>query len=123
MALAPVIRFSQEQVEHTNARIRYWDKYANAPGPLERTRRSYQRRLIQNLPVSVPPGLRELELGSGTGDLLAGLQPARGVGVDFPPAAIQSARASPSRSSIRRNLPGSNSAATRSCRQTAKPKS
>jgi SAM-dependent methyltransferase len=93
VALAPVIRFSQEQVEHTHARIRYWDKYANAPGPLERTRRYYRRRLIEIYRFLVPPGLRVLELGSGTGDLLAALQPARGVGVDFSPAAIQAARA------------------------------
>jgi SAM-dependent methyltransferase len=92
VALAPVIRLSREQVEHTNARIRYWDKYANAPGPLERTRRYYRRRLIEIYRFLVPPGLRVLELGSGTGDLLAALRPARGVGVDFSPAAIQGAR-------------------------------
>jgi SAM-dependent methyltransferase len=93
VALAPVIKLSREQVEHTNARIRYWDKYAHAPGSLERTRRYYRRRLIEIYRFLVPPGLRVLELGSGTGDLLAGLRPARGVGVDFSPAAIQGARA------------------------------
>src|SRR5436305_15146665 len=31
----------------------------------------------------VPPGLRVLELGCGTGRLLAELRPSRGVGIDF----------------------------------------
>jgi SAM-dependent methyltransferase len=46
---------------------------------------NYQRFLI-------PPGLRVLELGCGTGSLLAALQPSMGVGVDFSPAMITIAR-------------------------------
>lgn len=38
------------------------------------------REIYQNL---IPPGLRILEIGSGTGDLLAALQPVQGVGIDF----------------------------------------
>lgn len=41
----------------------------------------------------VPPGKRVLELGCGTGDLLAQLAPSEGVGVDFSPATIARARA------------------------------
>jgi ubiquinone/menaquinone biosynthesis C-methylase UbiE len=41
----------------------------------------------------VPPGLRVLELGCGTGRMLAGLEPRHGVGVDFSPAMIERARA------------------------------
>jgi SAM-dependent methyltransferase len=41
----------------------------------------------------IPPGLRVLELGCGTGDTLAALQPAYGVGVDFSPAMVGQARA------------------------------
>lgn len=41
----------------------------------------------------VPAGARVLEVGSGTGDLLAALQPSRGVGIDFSPAFVQLARA------------------------------
>src|SRR5262245_49232669 len=39
---------------------------------------NYQRFLV-------PPGLRILELGCGSGSLLAALQPSMGVGVDFSP--------------------------------------
>jgi len=40
----------------------------------------------------VPPGLRVLELGCGTGQLLASLEPAYGVGVDFSSRMIEVAR-------------------------------
>ncbi|MFN3656961.1 MAG: glycosyltransferase [Pseudolabrys sp.] len=40
----------------------------------------------------IPEGLRVLELGCGTGDVLAGLKPSYGVGVDFSPAMIEQAR-------------------------------
>lgn len=41
----------------------------------------------------IPPGMRILDLGCGTGRLLASLAPARGVGIDFSPAMIDAARA------------------------------
>jgi SAM-dependent methyltransferase len=40
----------------------------------------------------IPEGSRVLELGCGTGALLAGLKPLRGVGIDFSSAMIQVAR-------------------------------
>jgi SAM-dependent methyltransferase len=40
----------------------------------------------------IPPGKRILELGCGSGTLLATLHPSRGVGVDFSPRAIARAR-------------------------------
>src|SRR5215471_12163334 len=40
----------------------------------------------------VPAGLRVLDLGCGTGRLLAGLNPSYGVGIDFSPAMIDVAR-------------------------------
>ncbi len=43
----------------------------------------YHRRIEQIYRFLVSPGQRVLELGSGTGDLLAAVQPAHGVGVDF----------------------------------------
>jgi SAM-dependent methyltransferase len=41
----------------------------------------------------IAPGQRVLDLGCGTGRLLAGLRPSRGVGVDFSPEMIRAARA------------------------------
>jgi len=44
----------------------------------------YYQKLLRNLfAFLVPPQLRVLELGCGTGDLLAALKPKRAVGVDF----------------------------------------
>lgn len=40
----------------------------------------------------VPPGATVLDLGCGLGDLLAAVEPARGVGVDFSPAMLDHAR-------------------------------
>ncbi|MBR1199480.1 glycosyltransferase [Bradyrhizobium sp. AUGA SZCCT0158] len=40
----------------------------------------------------VPPGARVLEIGCGTGDTLAALQPSYGVGIDFSPGMINQAR-------------------------------
>ena len=40
----------------------------------------------------VPAGQRVLDLGCGTGRLLAALEPSRGVGVDFSPAMVEEAR-------------------------------
>jgi len=40
----------------------------------------------------VPPGRKVLDLGCGTGRLLAALQPSRGVGIDFSPAMVSEAR-------------------------------
>src|SRR5438874_13105014 len=45
--------------------------------------RYYQKLLRNFFAFLVPPQLRVLELGCGTGELLAVLKPARAVGVDF----------------------------------------
>lgn len=54
--------------------------------------RYYQRYLRRYYGFLVPPGQSVLELGCGIGDLLAAVQPARGLGVDFSPAMVAQAR-------------------------------
>ena len=64
---------------------------------IERSRRShryYYEYLTRILRVRVPPGERVLDLGCGAGQLLAALEPARGVGIDVSAPAIHAARAS-----------------------------
>lgn len=58
-----------------------------------RARRYFYGRLARQVRALVPPGQRVLDLGCGTGDLLAELQPSEGVGIDLAPAAIAGARA------------------------------
>jgi SAM-dependent methyltransferase len=54
---------------------------------------AYHRRLAELYRFLIPAGGRVLEAGSGSGDLLAVLRPARGVGVDFSPEMVSRARA------------------------------
>jgi SAM-dependent methyltransferase len=52
----------------------------------------YRRRLAQVYRFCVPPAQRVLELGCGRGDLLAALQPCRGVGLDLSAEMLRQAR-------------------------------
>jgi SAM-dependent methyltransferase len=54
--------------------------------------RYYQPLLQRFYRFLVPPGRRVLELGCSSGELLAAVEPARGVGVDFSPAIVNLAR-------------------------------
>jgi SAM-dependent methyltransferase len=63
---------------------------------LERSRRRhryYYGYLTRVLQVRVPPGQRVLDLGCGSGDLLAALRPSEGVGIDVSAPAVRTARA------------------------------
>jgi SAM-dependent methyltransferase len=60
---------------------------------LRESQRLYPRLIANYFAFLVPPGARVLEIGCGLGDLLAAVRPARGVGVDFSPKAIELARA------------------------------
>jgi SAM-dependent methyltransferase len=53
----------------------------------------FHREDLRYLKFLIPEGARVLELGCGTGHLLAALRPSFGVGVDFSPAMIAEARA------------------------------
>jgi SAM-dependent methyltransferase len=68
----------------------FYDERAPAR-PLE-GQRCYHRLLKKYFSFLVPPGASVLELGCGLGDLLAAVQPARGLGVDFSPAMVALAR-------------------------------
>ena len=67
-------------------RIRFWNGYVRKPASA-----AYYRRLADIYRYLVPPRSRVLELGSGTGDLLAALEPSLGVGVDFSPEMLKRA--------------------------------
>src|SRR6266481_6776985 len=67
-------------------RIRFWNGYVRKPASA-----AYYRRLAEVYRYLVPAGSRVLELGCGTGDLLAALEPSMGVGVDFAPEVLKRA--------------------------------
>ncbi|MFA6149534.1 MAG: bifunctional class I SAM-dependent methyltransferase/glycosyltransferase family 2 protein [bacterium] len=58
-----------------------------------RKNRYYYEMIRRIVRFHVPPGSSVLEIGCGTGDLLAALEPSRGVGVDISPKAVEIARA------------------------------
>ncbi len=80
--------------QHTSERIRYWEQYLSQLSRWERTRGYYRRRLRELYRALIPRGVRVLELGSGTGDLLAAVEPSRGLGIDVCPAMVEHARSS-----------------------------
>ncbi|MFQ6047872.1 MAG: class I SAM-dependent methyltransferase, partial [Phycisphaerae bacterium] len=57
-----------------------------------RRNRYYYDQLLKLLRFFIPPGSTVLDVGCGTGHLLAGLEPARGVGIDASAAMIELAR-------------------------------
>jgi glycosyltransferase involved in cell wall biosynthesis/ubiquinone/menaquinone biosynthesis C-methylase UbiE len=54
--------------------------------------RAYHRDVAAQVGFVVPPDSSVLELGCGVGDLLASLQPRRGLGIDFSPEMVRIAR-------------------------------
>jgi SAM-dependent methyltransferase len=71
------------RLDYTRARVAHWDRVATDAAGLRDLGDAYHRRLIRIYQSQVPPNQRVLEIGCGQGDLLAALQPAFGVGVDF----------------------------------------
>ena len=78
--------YQQNHIAHWDAIARKRDKWNGWGG-------TYHHRLEEVYRFLVSPGLRVLEVGCGFGELLAALQPARGVGLDFSAEMIKRARA------------------------------
>ena len=68
---------------YQNTRRAHWDSIAKKMDGWRGWGGAYRARLRQVFGYLVPTGQRVLEVGCGRGDLLAALQPAYGVGVDF----------------------------------------
>lgn len=71
----------------------HFDWVAAHDADVRRRQAGFHAQLLELFRRRVPPGARVLEAGAGAGDLLAGLHPARGVGLDFSPAMVAKARA------------------------------
>src|SRR5258707_9001599 len=84
--LMPVVnRRKLELLEHIESNVNE-QEYWRAKNP------SYYEEDRKFMRFLVPPGKRVLELGCGRGGLLAALDPAYGVGVDFSKTSIAVAR-------------------------------
>jgi len=70
----------------------YFDSVASQRPKWRRRNRSYHKLLEKYYAFIVPENATVLEIGCGTGDLLAALKPSRGVGVDFSSKVIEIAK-------------------------------
>jgi ubiquinone/menaquinone biosynthesis C-methylase UbiE len=77
--------------EYTDLRA-FFDAFAADEQRWRRRNRTYHRLVEQILRFQIPPGHRVLEIGSGSGDTLAALEPSVGVGVDISPEQVRHAR-------------------------------
>ncbi|MDL1942667.1 glycosyltransferase [Chloroflexi bacterium CFX2] len=68
---------------YQQTRIAHWDRVAQKRDSWSGMGRWYHKRLNEIYRFLVSPNQRILEIGCGTGDLLASLQPSHGVGIDF----------------------------------------
>lgn len=89
MNIAP---FDSAGQVHQQARIAHWDAIARKRDTWRGMGFWYHRRLEEIYRFLVSPGQHVLEIGSGAGDLLAALQPAYGLGIDFSAEMIVRAR-------------------------------
>lgn len=71
----------------------HFDWVAAHDARARRLQSGFHRQLLAHFRHQIPEGDSVLELGCGAGDLLAGLKPGRGLGVDFSAAMIEKARA------------------------------
>ena len=83
---------SRDEARYTGARRSHWEGIARKADHAG-LGGYYHRRLRDIYRAHVPAGQRVLELGCGTGDVLAAVQPAHGLGVDLSPAIVAAARA------------------------------
>ncbi len=79
----PALASGPSEARYRDDRIAHWDRVAQWADTHRGLSGAYHRQLARVYRFFVPAGKRVLEVGSGHGDLLAALQPANGVGVDF----------------------------------------
>lgn len=84
--------FDEAGVEYQRAHKTHWNQVAQKRDHWSGMGKWYHRRLSEIYRYLVSPNQRVLEIGCGLGDLLASLQPAHGVGIDFSDEMIIRAR-------------------------------
>ena len=77
---------------YQNTRRAHWDAIARKRDEWQGMGKWYHQRLAELYRFHISPNLRVLELGCGDGRLLASIQPARGVGLDFSAEMLHRAR-------------------------------
>ncbi|MBV5348803.1 methyltransferase domain-containing protein, partial [bacterium] len=70
----------------------YFENTAQQRDKWKKRNRFYQTTIERQFAFIIPEGATVLELGCSTGDLLNAVKPAKGIGVDFSPTAIEIAK-------------------------------
>jgi SAM-dependent methyltransferase len=83
---------SNNRQTYNELRRAHWENIASSRPSETFFSREYHRRLRELYSLAISPGQRVLEIGCGNGDLLAAVNPAYGVGVDFSPEMLAAAR-------------------------------
>ncbi len=84
--------FAQNERERRERRTAELDRLADQRDGFRSKNRYYHEQVERLARFFVPPGASVLEVGCSTGDLLAALEPRRGVGVDLSPRHVEIAR-------------------------------
>lgn len=82
--------FESEAKKYQECRKSFWNR--SHSGRINVVSHYYRKKLSEIYRNNIPENSKILELGCGTGNLLASLKPLRGVGVDFSSEAIDKAR-------------------------------
>src|SRR3954470_24946415 len=84
--------FASREAEELERRRAEYDRWADERDRWRARNRAYYRSIEQLARFVVPEGATVLEIGCGTGDLLAALKPRDGVGIDLSPRMVELAR-------------------------------
>jgi SAM-dependent methyltransferase len=85
-------RFEMLEAERRQARIAEYDRFAPERRRWRARNSAYYAAIERLVRFVVPEGASVLEIGCGTGDLVAATKPAQGLGVDLSPRMIEIAR-------------------------------
>ncbi|MBP7055373.1 MAG: glycosyltransferase [Candidatus Omnitrophica bacterium] len=78
--------------DYRDRRAGHWDAVASHMDHMFQGGRYYHKRLEEIYRFLVPRGQKVLEIGCGNGELLASLEPSKGVGIDFSSQMIERAK-------------------------------
>jgi SAM-dependent methyltransferase len=87
-----VTEFAAREQARRRERVAQYDRFAAERDHWRNKNAAYYHAIERLVRFVVPPNANVLEIGCGTGDLLAALKPQQGVGVDIAPRLIDEAR-------------------------------